>query len=97
MLHITIELWPGGDGSRARTLATGKIVNNGHGSETRGDYYVALRDGRNRPWRSGHVLDFPRKRLLAWDLLCRALINLIGDRNSCQPKVAKRGTRIDNS
>lgn len=85
MLHITIELWPGGDPSRRKTLATGKIVNDASGDEGCGNYYVQLQDGRNRLWRQGIVIGFPRKRLLAWDLLLRALANIIGDRNKIQP------------
>lgn len=97
MLVIKIELWPGGDGTRARTLATGRIVNNATGDEGCGNYYVFLKDARNRPWKSGHVHNFPRKRLLAWDLLCRALVNLIGDRNAIQPVPNRQGTRGDGT
>jgi hypothetical protein len=81
MLVVKIELWPFGDPTRAKTLATGMIANTGAGTPTRGDYRVLLRDAAGRPWKSGTVESFPRKRLLAWDLLFRALRNLIADRN----------------
>jgi hypothetical protein len=81
MLVIRIELWPHGDMNRRKTLATGTIANTGTGTPTRGNYRVQLNDALGRPWKSGTVEDFPRKRLLSWDLLLRALRNLISDRN----------------
>lgn len=81
MLVVRIEIWPHGDQSRRKTLATGKIANTGTGTLTRGNYRVTLLDAAGRPWRAGSVENFPRKRLLAWDLLYRALKNLVSDRN----------------
>lgn len=80
MLVIKIELHSAITGE-VTTLATGKIVNTGAGTPTQGNYRVELRDANGRPWKSGTVEGFPRKRLLAWDLLYRALHNLISDRN----------------
>ena len=71
MLVVRIELWPGGCEARKRTLATGTITNLGTGSKTRGNYFADLRDAAGRAWRHGTVTNFPRKRLLAWDLLYR--------------------------
>jgi hypothetical protein len=82
MLVVKIELWPGGYEDKKRLLAMGTITNTGSGSLTKGDYFVDLRDAAGRPWKHGSVTDFPRKRLLAWDLLCRALKNVVGERNS---------------
>jgi hypothetical protein len=82
MLVVRIELWPGGREDRKQTLATGTITNLGTGSKTRGNYFADLRDAAGRPWRHGTVTNFPRKRLLAWDLLHRVLRNLLGDRDS---------------
>ena len=82
MLVVRIELWPGGCEDRKRTLATGTITNLGTGSKTRGNYFADLRDAAGRLWRHGTVTNFPRKRLLAWDLLHRVLRNLLGDRDS---------------
>jgi hypothetical protein len=42
---------------------------------------VQLRDALGRPWKSGILTGFPRKRLLAWDLLTRALYYVLGNRN----------------
>jgi hypothetical protein len=81
MLVIRIELWPGGDEARKRTLATGTITNLGTGSMARGNYFADLRNAAGRPWRHCAVTDFPRKRLLAWDLLYRTLKTLVGPRN----------------
>jgi len=84
MLVIRIELWPHGDVSRRKTIATGTIVNSGAGTITRGSYRVQLKDALGRPWKHGTVEGFPRKRLLAWDLLARALYYILGDRNGLQ-------------
>jgi len=81
MLVVKIELWPFGNPARAKTLATGMIANAGTGTLARGNYRVLLRDAAGRPWKNGTVEGFPRKRLLAWDLLFRALRNLISERN----------------
>ena len=81
MLIVKIELHSALTGE-IRTIATGKIVNTGTGSPTQGSYRIELRDAAGRIWKTGHIEGFPRKRLLAWDLLCRALEKLVGSRNS---------------
>lgn len=80
MLVVKIELHSAVTG-KVTTLATGKIVNTGAGTPTRGDYRVELKDALGRPWKTGTVEGFPRKRLLAWDLLARALFSILGTRN----------------
>lgn len=80
MLVVKIELHSAVTG-KVTTLATGKIINTGAGTPARGDYRVELKDALGRPWKSGAVKGFPRKRLLAWDLLARALFNVLGNRN----------------
>ena len=82
MLVVRIELWPHGDLTRCRTIATGRIINTGTGTPARGNYRIELRDALGRLWKSGVVDNFPRKRLLAWDLLTCALYSVLGSRNS---------------
>jgi hypothetical protein len=109
MLVVRIELWPHGDVTRRKTLATGFIANTGTGTPARGNYRVVLKDALGRPWRRGTVEGFPRKRLLAWDLLFRALGNLVGERNSTltfhrvadlasgdEPSAMCKGTQYDD-
>jgi hypothetical protein len=81
MLRITIELVPGGNEDRKKVIATGTITNLGTSGPSVGNYFVDLRDKAGRLWRHGTIFGFPRRKLLAWDLLCRALTALIGDRN----------------
>jgi hypothetical protein len=83
MLVVRIELHSAVTGE-VTTLATGKIVNTGAGTPTRGNYRIELRDAAGRKWKTGHIEGFPRKRLLAWDLLYRALEKLVGTRNVCR-------------
>ena len=80
MLVVKIELHSAVTG-QVTTIATGTICNTGTGTPTSGDYRIELRDAAGRKWRSGSVTGFPRKRLLAWDLLYRALEKLVGNRN----------------
>jgi hypothetical protein len=82
MLRITIELLPGGCEARKRILATGTIANVGTGSLSQGNYFAEFKDAAGRPWKHCTVTGFPRKRLLAWDLLFRVLKTLVGQRNS---------------
>lgn len=82
MLVIKVELWPQGDSNRAVSQGYATITNDASGTLTVGNYRVAIsqRDG-NRPWKEGQVKGFPRKQLGAWDLLYRALREMVGERN----------------
>ncbi|MEN6367624.1 MAG: hypothetical protein ABFC88_12490 [Thermoguttaceae bacterium] len=86
MLTVEIKLHSAVTG-KVTTLASGKIVNTGTGSPTQGNYIAVLRDASGREWRRVELTRFPRKRLLAWDLLYRALQKAVGDRNPT-PKTA---------
>jgi hypothetical protein len=73
MLKIKIEL-------NNTVVAEGTITNTGEGTPSKGTYRVCLLDKDGRVWKCGNVKNFPRKKLLAWDLLLRALVNTIGIR-----------------
>ena len=83
MVVVTVDLWPGGQQERAQPLGRAEIANDGTGAQGVGHYRVRLfqKGKARRVWRTTRVTDFPRKRLGAWDLLCRALMQLVGDRN----------------
>jgi hypothetical protein len=83
MLIVKIELHSAVTG-RITTIATGTIANTGTGSAVQGNYRIELRDAAGRKWKTGHIEGFPRNRLLAWDLLYRALEKLVGNRNVCR-------------
>ena len=51
------------------------------GRVVKGVQFVDLRDAAGRKWKHCTLTGFPRKRLLAWDLLFRALRTLVGRRN----------------
>ncbi len=86
MLVIKIELWPGGDKSRARSLGEAEIANVG-GDAQIGDYAVRLLKwgGGRRTWKKGEVRGFPRLRLGPWDLLYRALASIVAGRSPSVP------------
>lgn len=88
MIRITVELVSAVDPSRNRVLGVAKIANdfdrcyetNGR----RGTYrvWISKRAPHTRhTWKTCTVADFPRRRLGVWDILCRALIEIVGERN----------------
>jgi hypothetical protein len=92
VIVITVELWPGGLELGKETLGVAVIANDGHGTPDIADYDVWLgKRGHDDPhrlirtkshqWKTGRVAGFPRQRLGAWDLLYRALHQIVRDRN----------------
>jgi len=87
MIRVTMELISARTGE-TELLGIAEICNDGNGSQSIG-HYVAKLGKRGRPvlqdgrqiWRHGRVLNFPRLRLGAWDLLYRCLRSAVGDRN----------------
>lgn len=94
MIFIRCELWPKGDSAKARVLGEATISNAGSGSVIHGNYSVILskvggfkggvRGSAKNVWRTGAVINFPRKALGVWDLLYRALGGVLDRRNPVQ-------------
>lgn len=92
MIVIKVELWKGGDPTRVEDLGSARITNTGDTSSNTagaiGDYRVELLTGARysrtpgRIWKFGTVTGFPRQGLGPWDLLYRALRDLVGYRNT---------------
>lgn len=82
MIRVTVELIPFGIG-RPEHLGTVEIANTGKGSATQGNYRFKMfgRGEQKRLYKEGAIEGFPRKRLLAWDLLYRVLRDAVGERN----------------
>jgi len=86
MMLIKIELLPGGDASKRRTLGEIRIVNDGSGSLDVGNYDVTLMKSEEYAkspgvWKRGRVVGFPRRALGPYDLLFRALAKCVALRN----------------
>ena len=91
MLRITIELLPHGSEKHKKPLGMATITNDGTGSESFGNYNVKLYTWHEPPlkylvqltrtWKTGRVELFPRKTRGPWDLLYRALRDIVGERN----------------
>jgi hypothetical protein len=81
MIRVTVELVPHGREEHKRVLGRMVIANDGSGSPTAGNYEAAATGKAPRVWKNATVRGFPRKRLLAWDLLYRVLHEMVGDRN----------------
>lgn len=82
MVVVRIELWPGGDESKARSLGTATITNNASGNDVNGNYDVALSHSGiyiDRPgvWRTGKVIGHCRD-LSPYHLVAKALANAAG-------------------
>lgn len=80
MIRVTVELRSAITG-RTTVLGTAEIVNDGTGTHTRGNYRARFYGKGGRFLRESTVGNFPRKRLLAWDLLLSALSAAFGDRS----------------
>lgn len=83
MIRVTVELLPLGREKDKELLGVAYITNDGSGSRTKGNYRFTLskKGNPNSIWKRGAVLGFPRKRLLGWDLVFRALRACVGERN----------------
>lgn len=82
MIFIRVEIWPYGEKELAETLGEARIWNiGGWASDSLGDYGYEIRGKKGHLIKTGSVSDFPRKRLLAWDLLYRVLLHARGDKN----------------
>lgn len=90
MIEITVKLIPHGRRDlKPETLGVCVIANTGKGTPTKGKYFYALKGKSNKVLREGYINDFPRKRLLAWDLLYRILHECFGARNPPSPPKEK--------
>ena len=83
MIKVTVELFPFGLENNKRHLGTIFIWNDASGTKTNGNYkFKILKAGeQDSIWKTGEVKDFPRKRLLIWDLLFRCLKEIVATRN----------------
>ena len=82
MLKITVELISAISPERNQVLGTAIIaLQETNAPGTTGGYQAAFKGKGGRLLRAVGVAGFPRKRLLAWDLLARALVEAFGERN----------------
>ena len=81
-LTAKINLHPHGNLDHLQNIGTIVIVNNGTGTDSKGNYdYVLYKRSSGSVWKQGKIEDFPRKRLGGYDLLFRVLEKVVGDRN----------------
>ena len=78
MLRITIEIWPGGDKTRARSLAIANVANVSDLADV-SDYAVSVTEGHNPltntpPWsQRGHVFQHDRRNSV-WALIAKVAV-----------------------
>lgn len=81
MIRVTVELVSARGRAHDRVLGVANIGNDGTGTATFGHYDAALFGRSKAVWRRVRVRRFPRRRLLAWDLLYRVLREACKERN----------------
>jgi hypothetical protein len=81
MVKVTIEFLPGGSEYNKSHLGTILISNDGTGDINTGNYYATASTKDKKSWKNARVKDFPRRKLLAYDLLYRVLDKMVGGRN----------------
>lgn len=91
MIVIKVEMWPGGDESKAeefgRMILANQVATTLRTGGSHGDYSVILLGGvwgrqdlLKRNWKTGKVTGFNRQARGAWDLIREALNNCLGGR-----------------
>ena len=86
LINVKIAVFAPMPNAKAKTAT---IANAGTGTQQLGDYIVELAKSPEyakpgnvgKPWRKGKVMGFQRKRLGPWDLVLRALLSTVADRN----------------
>ena len=74
MIKITVEFCPPLlTGKSRKVIAQAIIVNDGTGTEKRGNYRFTLWLKKRDFWHNGTVKDFPRKSYNVWKLIRRIL------------------------
>ena len=74
MIKITIEFCPPlFTGKSKKVIAEAIIVNDGTGTEKRGNYRFTLWLKKRDFWHNGIIKNFPRKSYNIWELLKRVL------------------------
>ncbi len=69
MLVISIDLWKYGCEDLKKNLGTLRIINEGTGTHTRGDYRAEFIDKNGRKFKTTTLKDWPRKARSVWQLL----------------------------
>ena len=69
MIIVKVELWPMGDGNKAREIGRARIINDGTGDATHGNYRIELlksaeysKNDADGIYKKGVVVGFLRKR-----------------------------------
>jgi hypothetical protein len=83
MVRVTVDLVSAVSRDRDRRIGLALIAaaDGTTADSVTADYTVTLEGADGRAWKEVGVRGFPRKRLLAWDLLYRALREAVGPRN----------------
>lgn len=73
MIRVTVELWPWGDESKKRLLATADVFNNKRGDTHTGYYGFRIRNAGGRMMREGTMINGYKRRYTVWWLLANIL------------------------
>jgi hypothetical protein len=80
MLVLRLELWPHGDPTKAQTLGILHVINDGTGDVKKGNYNIRAWGKRlnGKPWKTGHINNWPRLRYHGWHLIKECLNSILG-------------------
>jgi hypothetical protein len=74
MIVLRVELWPNGDGLKAKLLGTGIITNTLTGTEENGNYVSKFFTSEGDLCHTGHLENYPRTKGGIWDFVKAAFI-----------------------
>ena len=73
VIVVRVELWPFGSEENKKEFGLLKIVNDGTGTQSRGNYHFGLFGKTNRLMNKGEIKGWPRKQKHVWALIHRVL------------------------
>jgi hypothetical protein len=73
MIKITVELWPFGDETRKKEIASARIWNDGTGNIGHGSYGYELTTESGRTLRKGFLGEFMRSTFTVWWLIAAVM------------------------
>lgn len=103
MIYLKLELWPGGDKSRAQDLGSAVIANESDLSPI-SSYSISLLKGKRyspnnagQVWKTGELHGWPRgsQSIGPWELLYLLLENALGNRASLARRLCKANEKYN--
>jgi len=82
MIEVNVTLYPHGDRNNPKQIAKMEIINDGTGTDTKGNYVSNIYLLRKGIWTAVFVQGFPRKRRNVWYLVKWILNEALKERST---------------